>query len=72
MSCNVYHRPQTLMQLLIECSEFLEIAREDKGMAKEDVVDSMEERISIIMGKLVALPTATSFSMFQSNEEMYT
>lgn len=70
MACSAYYRPQTMMELLIESSEFLEGAKNDKGMTKEDLIECMEERVSVIMGKLVAVPSATSFSMFHSNEEM--
>lgn len=66
---SLYQRPQTFMEVLVETSQMLEKYREDKSASKEDVLDSMEDRLSIIMGKLVALPTYTSFALFRSNND---
>lgn len=64
-----YNRAQTFMEVLVETSNMLEKYREDKSASKDDVLDSMEERLSIITGKLVALPTCTSFALFRSNSD---
>ena len=64
-----YTRAQTLIEVLVETSNMLEKYRDDKSVSKDDVLDSMEERLSVIIGKLVALPTSTSFALFRTNAD---
>lgn len=64
---SVYEYPQTIMQLVIETSELLEKYRNDVHVKKEDVIDSMEEKISLLIGKIITVPTYTSFALFESN-----
>jgi hypothetical protein len=64
----VYESPQTLMQLLVETCELLEKYKDDPLVKKEDVIDSMEEKLSLLIGKIITVPTYTSFALFESNQ----
>jgi hypothetical protein len=61
-SIDVYATPQTFMDMLIECAQFIDKSRHDQS-AKEDVLDSMETRVSYLVGKLAAHPTCTSYAV---------
>ena len=57
----LYSTPPTFMDMLLECSSFIEKSRNDQSSSKEDVLDSMERRISLLIGKMASYPTCTSF-----------
>ena len=57
--------PKNFFDALCETMRFIEEARLDEQMSKVDALDSMENRVSFLLTKLVAAPTATSFSMFR-------
>ena len=57
----LYSTPPTFMGMLLECSSFIEKCRNDQSSSKEDVLDSMERRISLLIGKMASYPTCTSF-----------
>ncbi len=59
----LYTEPPTFMGMLLECTQFLERARQDPTSGKEDILDSMEMRLSLLVGKLAAQPTSTSFQI---------
>jgi hypothetical protein len=55
--------PLTFMDMLLECSHFLDDARRDEGATKGDVLDSMERRLSLLIGKLASQPTSATFAV---------
>lgn len=65
---SIYATPVTFMDMLLKCSQYIEEARNDVQQSKEDVLDSMECRISILMGKLASHPMCTSFTIFKDEE----
>lgn len=49
---------------LVACGvEFLDEAKGNEEVTKEDVISGMRERLCVIMGKLVSFPTVTNFSL---------
>lgn len=57
--------PRNFFESLRGCVSYLERCRRDKDMTKEDVLVGMEERVSVMMKKALAEPTATSFCVFR-------
>jgi hypothetical protein len=47
----------------------MEEARNNPSQSKEDVLDGIESRLSLLMGKLVAHPTCTSFTIFKTTDD---
>ena len=60
---SIYTDPPTFMGMLLECTQFLEKARMDPTSTKEDILDSMETRFSLLIGKMAAQPTSSSFQI---------
>ena len=58
---NIYATPKSFMDMLVECSQFLDRARHDAGCSKNDVLDSMENRLSLLAGKLASHPACCDF-----------
>lgn len=58
-----YAEPLTFMDMLLECSRYLDTARHDEGASKADVLDSMENRLSLLIGKLASQPTSAAFAI---------
>ena len=65
---NIYATPPTFMEMLVECSQFIEKARHDPTNTKEDVLDSMENRLSLLVGKLASHPTCSTFRVELSDD----
>lgn len=61
VSSNIYATPKTFMDMLVECSQYLDRARHDAGCSKTDVLDSMENRLSLLAGKLASHPACCDF-----------
>ena len=61
--------PPTFLEALLEATNFLDRASTDEGMTKADVCASMETRLSLLVGKMVAAPTGASFAVFNSGSE---
>jgi hypothetical protein len=61
MTDSFYSTPSTFLDLLLEHAQYIEQQRHDPSSTKEDVLDSMEKRVSFLMGKMVAHPISTSF-----------
>ena len=57
----IYADPPTFMGMLVECAQFIEKARHDPTSSKEDVLDSMENRLSLLVGKMASHPTCSAF-----------
>ena len=61
ISTNIYASPKTFMDMLLECAQFIERARHDETSSKTDVLDSMENRLSLLVGKMASQPTSSAF-----------
>ena len=59
--------PPNFLQALLEASNFLESCKES-DISKEELINSMENRLSLLIGKSVSAPTGGSFAIF--NKEM--
>jgi hypothetical protein len=64
----IYADPPTFMQMLLECSRFVDSARHDRTSSKEDVLDSIENRLSLLIGKLASQPTSATFTVHLPDE----
>ena len=64
---SIYATPKTLLEMLIECAQFIDTARQDPGYSKLDVLESMENRMSLLVGKLVAQPTCGTFTIYPAD-----
>lgn len=58
-------QPANFKDSLCDCVAYIERCRKDPGMTKEDVLIGMEERVSVMMRKMLAAPTATSYCVFR-------
>jgi hypothetical protein len=47
--------------------EYVEQCRGDEGVSKNDALDGVESRLSFMMSKVLAAPTATSYSVFRGD-----
>jgi hypothetical protein len=65
----LYAEPRTFMESLLECSKFIDKARNDTTMTKGDVLDSMETRLSFLVGKMASSPTCMPFRVFPDATE---
>ena len=68
MSSNSY--PPNFLGALLEASNYIDSASRNPEITKEDLCKSMETRISILLGKMVAAPTGGSFSVFNRGEDL--
>jgi hypothetical protein len=59
--CDIYSSPPTFLEALLECAAFIETQRHDPISTKGDVLDSMERRVSLLVGKLASQPTCAAF-----------
>lgn len=64
-----FQAPRNFFESLRGCVAYLERCKADPGMSKDDVIDGIEERVSVMMGKVLSEPTATSFCVFRMDEE---
>lgn len=69
MAASVYHKSSTFLEVLVETCQLLDKYKDDASVTKLDVIETMEDKLSILSGKLIALPTATSFMMFKNNQD---
>jgi hypothetical protein len=65
----LYAEPKTFMEALLECSAFVDRMRKDGSYTKEDVLDSMETRVSFLVGKMATSPTCMPFKIFPDPAE---
>ena len=61
MTDSFYCTPITFLDLLLEHAKYIEQQRHDPTSTKDDVLDSMERRVSFLIGKMVAHPVCSSF-----------
>lgn len=59
----IYTDPPTFMGMLLDCAQYVEKCRHDPTCSKEDVLDSMENRLSLLVGKMACHPTSCSFQI---------
>ena len=57
--------PKTLFEILDDALESLDGYRRSPDVTKEQVLDSMETRLSIALRKALATPMSTSYSLFR-------
>jgi len=57
--------PKTFLEAIMETIQYVERCRENDAIQKKDVLDSMENRLSFMLRKMVAHPTSTSFCVFR-------
>ena len=57
--------PKNFAESLRSCVAYIEKCRRDPGTTKEDVLVGLEERVSDMMTKMLAAPTATSYCVFR-------
>jgi hypothetical protein len=62
-SQDIYASPPTFLEALLECAAFIEQQRHDPATSKNDVLDSMERRVSLLVGKLASHPTCSAFQI---------
>lgn len=55
--------PPNFLQALLEASNFLHSCR-TSDISKEELIESMDNRISLLIGKAVSAPTGASFAIF--------
>ena len=55
----------TFFDALRECLHHVQECRDNDAMTKDDVLEQMESRISRMLTKMIATPTATSFCVFR-------
>ena len=65
MSCPAY--PPNFLQTLLEFSNFVEACK-CNNISKEELISSVERRLSNLIGKAVSAPTGGSFSIFNREE----
>lgn len=61
--------PPTLLEALLECTAYIEELRVNPERTKEDVLDAWERRMGLVIGRLVAAPTCTSFCLWRRRDD---
>jgi hypothetical protein len=59
--------PPNFLQALLETSNFLDACKTSE-ISKEELIQSMENRVSLLIGKTVSAPTGASFSVFNRDD----
>lgn len=57
--------PKTYFDTVRDIVQYLQESRANSEMSKDDAIDGMESRVSFLMTKMLAAPTATSFCVFR-------
>ena len=60
--------PKNLLNVIEESLQAIEAFRLDPHQTKEEVLKSMESRLSIILSKMIATPTSTSYCLFRAQD----
>jgi hypothetical protein len=61
--------PPTFLESLMDATNYLDAASRNDEISKEDLIKSMETKLSIIIGKMVAAPTGDMFNIFKREDE---
>lgn len=64
MSASTCVEPPTLLESVLECTAHIEELRANTERSKEEVLDAWERRMALLLGKIVAAPTCTSFCLW--------
>ncbi len=59
----IYTEPPTFLGMLLDCTQYIDKCRHDPTCSKEDVLDSMENRLSLLVGKMAAYPSSAAFQV---------
>ena len=59
--------PRNYFDALRQGLEYVEECRHNEGVSKTDALDGVEMRLSFMMSKMLAAPTATSYSVFRGD-----
>ena len=62
----LYLTANTFFEMLLETAEFIEKAKLDDSINKEEVLRSMETRVGMLVGKMAAHPSCTSFAILRN------
>ena len=65
----IYHRANSLLETVTESCQMLEKYKHDPSVTKTDVIECMEDKLGMIMGRIIAVPVSTSFHLFKSNDD---
>ena len=60
--------PKNLLHIIEDTLRAIEAFRVDPLQTKEEVLTSMENRMCIILSKMLATPTCTSYCLFRVQE----
>lgn len=61
--------PPNFLGALLETSNYLDAAAKNQEISKEEICKSMESRISLLLGKMIAAPTGGSFTVFNRGDD---
>lgn len=56
--------PPTFKSALLEFTNYVHAAKTDPTIDKDRLIEAVQRRLSVIIGKLVSAPTGESFSIF--------
>jgi hypothetical protein len=56
--------PKTLWDVVKEISDLVYDAKEDDNISKEELIESLENNLAIIISKLIITPTTNNFCMY--------
>ena len=68
MSVLTCAEPPTLLEGLLECTAYIEELRVNPERSRDDVLDAWERRMALLIGRLVATPTCTSFCLWRKRD----
>jgi hypothetical protein len=57
--------PRNFFESLRSCVAYIEKCKADPATTKEDLATGLEERVSVMMRKVLAEPTATNYCVFR-------
>lgn len=61
----MFEYPDTLWSIAQKIADEVEDANQNENVSKQDLVEALNPLTSLLMQKLVATPTATSFSLWR-------
>ena len=64
-----YSYPPTFLETLLSLTQFVEESRLNPAIDKEELALGVEKRASLLIGKLVAVPTCTAFCIYRERDE---
>ena len=64
-----YSYPETFLKTLLSLTRYVEEAKTNPAIDKEELIAGVEKRASLLVGKLVATPTCTAFCIYREKDE---